>query len=324
MPLRLSIVAAIVAVWTLPASAAEQWNYYIHQSAPQFATSRGAKQLAEDIEKATGGELKVRLHLSGTLQINPSNITSAVGENVVQMGDDLFLSGNIPVAGIPRLPMLIQSYEDYAKIAPVLRPYVEKAFAAKGSVLLGEYIYPVQVVWGRKKLSSLDDIKGLKLRVASPEQGEFVRRFGGTSITMGAPEVPSALDRGVVDGIFTAGVGAVLWKDLLKYGYFIAVNVNNSYIIANADAYKKLTPAVQAKLRETVVAGARWNQDTMKREESEAVQTLTAANYVITRATPTEITKASTTMKPYWAEWAKSRGPDVEEALTKVQAALGR
>ncbi len=49
-----------------------------------------------------------------------------------------------------------------------------------------------------------------------------MRRFGGTSITMSAPEVPSALDRGVVDGIFTAGVGAVLWKDLLKYGYLIS------------------------------------------------------------------------------------------------------
>jgi TRAP-type C4-dicarboxylate transport system substrate-binding protein len=318
------VAALALAALASRASAAEQWNYYIHQSAPQFATSRGAKQLAEDIEKATGGELKVRLHLSGTLQINPSNITSAVGENVVQMGDDLFNSGNIPVAGIPRLPMLIQSYEDYAKIEPVLRPYLEKAFAAKGAILLGAYIYPVQGMWGRKKLSALDDIKGLKLRVASPEQGEFVRRFGGTSITMGAPEVPSALDRGVVDGIFTAGVGAVLWKDLLKYGYLIPINVNNSYIIANADAYKKLAPAVQDKLLTAVVAGARWNQDTMKQEESEAVQTLTAANYVITRATPAELATASATMKPYWTEWAKSRGPDVEEALGKVQAALGR
>lgn len=87
----------------------------------------------------------------------------------------------------------------------------------------------MQVIWGRRPITSLDDIKGVKLRVASPEQGEFVRRFGGVSITMGAPEVPSALDRGVVDGILTGGVGAVLWKDLLKSGYLLVVNVNNSY-----------------------------------------------------------------------------------------------
>ena len=65
--------------------------------------------LSEEIEKATNGELKTRLHLSGTLQIAPNNITPAVAESVVQLADDLFNSGNIPVAGIPRLPGLVRS-----------------------------------------------------------------------------------------------------------------------------------------------------------------------------------------------------------------------
>jgi TRAP-type C4-dicarboxylate transport system substrate-binding protein len=160
--------------------------------------------------------------------------------------------------------------------------------------------------------------------VAQPEQGEFVRRFGGTSITMSAPEVPSALDRGVVDGIFTAGVGAVLWKDLLKYGYVLIVNVNNSYFIANTDAYKKLNPDLQGKLRRVAADTARWDQDTMKKEETESVEVLRSAGYTFTIAKPAEVTRAIDTMKPYWDEWARSRGPDVVEALGKVRAALGR
>jgi TRAP-type transport system periplasmic protein len=306
------------------ARSAEQWNFYMHQSAPNFATSRGAKLFTEEIDKATAGELKVRLHLSGTLQISPSNITQAVGENVVQLGDDLFNSGNITLAGIPRLPMLIQSYEDFAKADAVLKSYIEKAFGQKGSTVLSSYSYPMQVIWGRKKLESLDDIKGMKLRVAQPEQGEFVRRFGGTSITMSAPEVPSALDRGVVEGIFTAGVGAVLWKDLLKYGYLLVVNVNNSYFIANTDAYKKLNPDLQGKLRKVAEDTARWNQDTMKREEAESQQTLSAAGYTLTKAKPEDVTRAVNAVKPYWDEWAKTRGPDVVDALAKVRAALDR
>ena len=94
-----------------------------------------------------------RLHLSGTLQIAPNNITPAVADGVVQMADDLFNSGNIPVAGIPRLPGLVRSYEDFAKCADVLRPYLVKAFADKGIVMLGDYTYPLQVIWGRKKLT---------------------------------------------------------------------------------------------------------------------------------------------------------------------------
>jgi TRAP-type C4-dicarboxylate transport system substrate-binding protein len=323
-----AVVAAAAFILSLGfgglARAAEQWNFYMHQSAPNFATSRGAKLLTEEIDKATNGDLKVRLHLSGTLQINASNITQAVGENVVQLGDDLFNSGNIPVAGIPRLPMLIQSYEDFAKADAVLKPYIEKAFGQKGSTVLSSYSYPMQVIWGRKKLESLDDIKGMKLRVAQPEQGEFVRRFGGTSITMSAPEVPSALDRGVVEGIFTAGVGAVLWKDLLKYGYLLVVNVNNSYFIANTDAYRKLSPGLQGALRKVAEDTARWNQDTMKREETESQGTLAAAGYTLTNAKPAEIARAVDAVKPYWDEWAKTRGPDAVEALIKVRAALNR
>jgi len=306
------------------APAAEEWNFYMHQSAPNFATSRGAKLFTEEIAKATGGELNVRLHLAGTLQINASNITQAVGENVVQIGDDLFNSGNIPVAGIPRLPMLIQSYADFATADAILKPYVEKAYRDKGSTLLASYTYPLQFVWGRKKLESLDDIKGMKLRVAQPEQGEFVRRFGGTSITMSAPEVPSALDRGVVDGIFTAGVGAVLWKDLLKYGYVLIVNVNNSYFIANTDAFDRLAPQLQGKLRKVAEDSARWDQDTMQKEEADSVQVLTAAGYTFTTATPQDTARAVEAMKPYWDDWAKARGPDIVEALAKVRTALGR
>ena len=149
-----TVVAAAAAVITLhgshgPAFAAEQWNFYMHQSAPNFATSRGAKSFTEQVEKVTNGELKIRLHLAGTLQINASNITQAVGENIVQIGDDLFNSGNITVAGIPRLPMLIQSYEDFAKADAVLKPYTEKAFAQKGTTVLASYTYPMQFVWGR-------------------------------------------------------------------------------------------------------------------------------------------------------------------------------
>jgi TRAP-type C4-dicarboxylate transport system substrate-binding protein len=320
---RIALALAASLTFATPALAVD-WNFYHHQSAPLFATSRGAKMLSEQIEKDTNGELKARVHLSGTLQIAPNNITVAVAEGIVQMADDLFNSGNIPVAGIPRLPGLVRSYEEYAKAADALRPYIAKAFADKGVVVLGEYTYPLQVIWGRKKIASLDDLKGLKLRVAQPEQGEMVRRFGGTSVTISAPEVPSALDRGVVDGIYTAGVGAVLWKDLLKSGFLVPVNWNNSYIIANADAYKKLSPDLQKKVREAAEKTAKWNQDTMRQEESESVEVVKKAGMEITIAKPEEAAKVADTMKAYWDDWAKSRGPAVVEALGKVRTALGR
>lgn len=315
---------SLLSVTLAGAAGAVEWNLYHHISAPQFVTSRGAKMLTEEIEKATGGVVKVRLHLSGTLQIGASDVAAAVGGNTVQMGDDLFNSGAIGPAGIPRVPMLIQSYEEMEKAAAVLRPFIAKAYAEKGSTLLGDYIYPLQVMWARKSISKLEDFKGMKVRVSQPEQGEFVRRFGGTSITISAPEVPSALDRGVVDGIFTAGIGAVLWKDQLKSGYLLPVNLNNSYIIVNTEAFSKLSVELQAKIRKAAEDAARWNEDNARREEADSVKTLTAAGYTITQPTKEELSRAVEAVKPYWDEWSKSRKPDVQEALAKVRAALNR
>src|SRR3954468_14388128 len=165
-------IVTALAAWLIATPAfAIDWNFYHHQSAPLFATSRGARMLSEELEKSTNGELKERLHLSGTLQIAPNNITPAVAEGVVQLADDLFNSGNIPVAGIPRLPGLVRTLDEFRKTADALRPHLEKAFADKGIVMLADYTYPLQVVWGKKKLTSLDDVKGMKLRVAQPEQG---------------------------------------------------------------------------------------------------------------------------------------------------------
>jgi len=116
----------------------------------------------------------------------------------------------------------------------------------------------------------------------------------------------------------------VLWKDLLKYGYLIVVNVNNSYIIANTDAFNKLAPDLQGKLRKVAQEIARWNQETMRTEEAASQNTLKDAGYVLTQPKPPEIARATETMRPYWDEWAKSRGPDVVEALGKVRISLGR
>lgn len=110
----------------------------------------------------------------------------------------------------------------------------------------------------------------------------------------------------------------------MKAGYQLPVNWNNSYFIANTDAYKKLSPDPQAKLMATAREAASWNQKTMRAEEDGSVKTLTDAGDTMVRATPADVTRASDVVKPYWEEWAKSRGPSVVEALAKVRAALGR
>ncbi len=303
---------------------AANWSLYNHQSAPQFTTSVGAKKLADKITQDTSGEVKVRLHLAGTLQIATSDITSAVAQNVVQMGDDLFFSGNVPIGAILKLPFLVRSYEEFQKASAIAQPYVEKAYEQRGVVVLASYAYPMQYIWARKDIGTLEAISGSKLRVASPEQSEFVSRFGGSSVSIGASEVPSALDRGVVDGLVTGSVGADLWQDMLSYGYLVGLNYNNVYIIANKAAFEALTPQQQEIVRAAAVETANWNTETMRGEDAEIIERLGKDRMKIVTPRAEDIAKAEADMKPYWDEWAASRGDAAVKLLADIRKELER
>ena len=89
--------ASSTLIW--PASAAEKWNLYVYNAVSTVSAVKGLVKVNEEIEKETGGALSIRLHLGGSLPINTTTITQAVSDDVVQMGDDGYFLGNIPIGG---------------------------------------------------------------------------------------------------------------------------------------------------------------------------------------------------------------------------------
>lgn len=320
--LYLSLAGLCAAAAGPSAWAQAAWQSYTYVPAATQAPARGVARIAEAMK---GDGVTIRSHLGGSLPINASNITQAVADNTVQFGDDGFFQGNVPIGGVMRLPMLITTPDEMAKASAIVLPYLEAAYAKKNIVLLGYYHYPVQSAWSTRKLASLEDLKGSKMRVTSAEQGEFVRRFGGIPVTLGSAEVPSALDRGVVDGVFTAASGGGrIWKDLLKHQYGIGPNFFDAVLIANKDAFDKLSPAQQAKLRQQAREAAQWITAETAREEGEVAAQLKAAGIVMAPVSTGDIEAGSRRMASYWDEWAKSRGPEAVEILAKIRAALKR
>ncbi len=279
----------------------------------------------EEVKTKTNGDLLVNLHLGGSLPIKADGITAAVGDNVVQFGDDGFATGTIPITGLLRLPLLLQSYDDLAKAMDILRPNLEAAYTKRGIVMLGQYTYPFQVIWGKKKITSLADIKGLKLRVTSVEQGEFIRRFGGIPLTLGSPDVAAALDRGVVEGALTASSGGgLVWHDLLKYRFGYPTSYVNSTFVVNKEAFDALSPANQKIVREAGAAQSAWAIQEMQRVEDDVTGQFQKQGMIVTPATAEEIKEGTDKMRPYWDEWAKAKGPEAAALLAKIRAAVNR
>ncbi len=320
------VAAGLGLAGTAPEAAAQtNWTAYTYTPALTIAPARGMARIAETMEKETNGALKISLHIGGGLPIGATDISNALSDNVVQLGDDGFFQGNLPVTGILRLPMLIVTPEEFDKAMAVMRPYFEKAYDKRGVIMLGHYYYPLQVAWSRKPLTSFKDLNSMKLRVTSPEQAEFMKRLGGSGVTIGSSDVPSALDRGVVDGVFTASSGGgKVWKDLLKYSYRLGPNFFDGVIAVNRDAFNKLPAPTQAKLKQVVAETAPWITKTLREEEDETTAQIAKGGLTVTPANMADVAPAAKLLAPYWDQWAKQKGSEASEALAKVRAALGR
>lgn len=319
--LQSALAGAAALSFGASARAQAAWTSYTYTPAATLAPARGVARLADQLK----ADIALRQHLGGSLPINAQNITQAVSDGVVQFGDDGFFQGNIGIGGVMRLPMLMTSADEMARAMKAVLPYLEAAYAKKGVVLLGYYHYPIQSAWSRKSLASLRDLDGVKMRVTSPEQGEFVRRFGGVPVTVSASEVPSALERGVVDGVFTAASGGgKIWKDLLKTQYGIGPNFFDAVLIANKEAFDKLPAAAQQRLRQATAEAARWITDETAREEGEVSATLVAGGIKMTAASAADAAEGRKRLAPFWDEWARAKGPEAIEVLAKVRAAVGQ
>jgi TRAP-type C4-dicarboxylate transport system substrate-binding protein len=179
-------------------------------------------------------------------------------------------------------------------------------------VVLGRYIYPHQTAYSAKPLAQLADFNQQKIRVTSAEQSEIISRFGGIPVSMGTPEVASALQSGALDGALTANSGGGrLWRESFRFNYRFPVNYFDGLYIVNKTRFDKLKPETQQKIRAIVAEVAPQTTRNMLAEEEALGKTFADAGMKITAAQQADIDKATEMIRPYWDQWAKQQGPEV-------------
>ncbi|WP_425642052.1 TRAP transporter substrate-binding protein DctP [Marinomonas gallaica] len=319
-----TIVASTLMVCSVAASATS-WTGYTYSSVSTTAAVKGMTRISERVASETDGDLDIKIHLGKTLQIKSADITQAVGDGIVDFAADYFFSGNVPIARVLNLPMLIENDQEWEKAYEAMKPMLEEAFEQQDVVLLGGYRYPQQVFFTTFPVDQLSDIKGHKIRVTSPEQGQFVETFGGLPITLSGSEVPTALERGVIDGVLTASAGgAKKWHEFLPNNYRFAVNYGNSMIIANIDSFEDLDQEDQTILRHIVAEEGDKISAEFIEDEKAQMASQQSKGMLITIAAEGDAQKARDLLRPYWTEWAKENGAEYEQALSVVLKAIGK
>jgi TRAP-type C4-dicarboxylate transport system substrate-binding protein len=329
----IGLVGAVLLALVAPVAAQPKpvaWDMVMNVGLVHFVGER-EKEFVEDVKKRTGGQLVITLRPPGELPYKLPEYLRAVGQGSAQMGDVYmgFLAGDSKLAVLTGLPFLVGTPDELQKAMTVLEPAIREDFARFGADILTWYTWPEQNFFGRgKPVASVDDLKGRKIRTTSPEQSELVKRLGGVPLSLPAPEVPAAAQRGVMEGVITAGFNLYFskWYEFTEWAYLPNIHIGGpAYILVNKGALAALSPEVRRGLQEAAqVFQARMLRDIPAREQADLKTLETKYKIKLHGATPADVAKMRKIMEPYWDEWAKAGGPKVVEALGQVRRAVGR
>ena len=107
------------------------------------------------------------------------------------------ISAQYPEFAAPDLAGLNPDIATLRKTVVAFRPYLEKSLRDRhGIELLAVYVYPAQVVFCKRPLSSLADLQGRRVRVASATQADFMGALGAVPVLAGFAQLMSNMASG--------------------------------------------------------------------------------------------------------------------------------
>jgi TRAP-type transport system periplasmic protein len=177
--------------------------------------------------------------------------------------------GRFPLTETVQVPYLVGSAEIGTKVLndPELRSKYLDAEHRGVKVLLLLTHQPGNVHTTKKPIHTVEDMKGLRLRFASPTIRDFVAALGGTPVGVLPTEQVEQLQKGTIDGVFIDYGGAgIAFKmgGVLKYSTEMYSYVSSFGVAMNPDFWNKLSPDLQALVTKSMTGvekevGAAWD-----------------------------------------------------------------
>lgn len=320
-PLAGACLAAATLMVGNPVAAADvEWKFYTYFAANDKPTELH-KAFADDVFKASKQRFHIRVFASGELPYKAADVLRAVATDQVQMGDVAlgFVAGDVPELNAFAMPFSCTSMDKfYDKAAPAVAADVDGVLTRKFKTRsIMQWVMPPQQLWLVKPINGIDGLKNLKVRSWNREQADTMKLLGGSGVTITPAEVIPALQRGVVDGAFTAAVPALDWKfnEVTKMGYMINLTLAHQVFAVNEQELNKLPADLRQLLLDKTKEWAPKYRQEMIEADKAARKTLAEKGVTLRDPSPEEMEKFRTVTRPMWKEWSDKNGPVAERML---------
>jgi len=294
-----------------------------HVAPPMHAQHKASELFARYVEKESGGRIKCSTHPKGqlgshiqmleALQVGTLEVVSVAGPALTEF---------VPEIALTSLAFMFNTEDEmYAMMASPVGKKIESAFAPKGLFYGGTADHGFKAFLNRKgPVATIGDMGKYKWRVIPNELFlDNYKAMGASPITLPWPEVFSALQRGVIDGIdITPNEcwGAKVYE-VITYMSLCKLGVNPQVYVAS----NIFLDGLPDDLRQIVIKGmaeaAKWHTAKIREEDATVViPDLKKKGVIINQVTDAELTRFRKAVAPVHKKWRQKVGPALyDEAM---------
>jgi TRAP-type C4-dicarboxylate transport system substrate-binding protein len=323
----MKVIRALIAMLgvsiALTSAAQTKWDMPTAYPATNFHTEN-INQFVADVDKATGGKLKITVHANASLFKAPE-IKRAVQGNQAQLGEILLVNyeNEDPLFGLDGVPFLAPSYADSMKLYRASKKTLEDKLAKQGIRLLYTVAWPPQGIFTNRTLNSVADLKGLKWRAYSPATSRIAELVGAQPVTVQAAELTQALATGVVEAYMSSGATGFDTKsyESIKNFYDTQAWLPKNAVIANAQAFDALDKATQDAVLKAAADAETRGWKASEEKNSWYLDQLKQKGMAIVKPAPqltADLKKVGDVMLQDWLKKAGPEGQAVMDAFRKM------
>ncbi len=317
---KLILAAVIAAAATLLAAAAHaqtRWDMPTPYSDGEFHTVN-VKLFTADVRRATGGQIDITVHSSGSLIKHPDMLRAvSTGQvNIVELLLGQF-GNEDPVFAADNVPFVATGYDAAWKFYQAQRPLLEKKLLARGARLLYAVAWPGQGIYTKNALKSVADLKGVKFRTYSPQTARLAELLGASPTVIQVPEIPQAFATGSVHAMITSsatGTSTKAWE-FVKHYYMTNAFHPKNIVAVNERAFQRLPEAQKKALLEAAAVAEKRGWDLSRQREGEANKLLATNGMNVITPDPAMRAAFEKVGATILAEWQKSAGADGEAII---------
>lgn len=228
--------------------------YGEHNPEGSWGATKATKGWFQQIDKATKGRIQIEAYFSETL-FKAADAWKAVKTGVADIGWCFhgFWPGVTPLADVVSLPGLpVTSAKQGGAVLWKLQekyPEIQKEFADV-KVLMPFTTSPYFIITTKKQVKTLEDLKGLKLRVIGGPPVDQMKALGGVPLLIPMPDVYQAMQTGVLDGMASpwGAIEPYKFYEVVKYYTFVPLFIGYFTMAMNKDKWNSLPSDVQSQI----------------------------------------------------------------------------